>query len=303
MNIDPRHLEQLAAILDHGTLQEAAKHLGTSQPALSRMLANLEARLGVALFERNSRPLVPTQIGIKISDQGRAIKAARLRAAEDVRQGARGMSGELKIGAPPFMCERLVSDAISAFFHQRQDIHIQLTPNYFPQLERSILLNQTDVVICPVKLVESTKAELLVESLFQDEHVVVGRIGHALATKSDISSQDLQAATWIGHSKRSMLRSDMATALASIGVTNLNFAFQSESSGATIEMLRSSDFLTVLPNYAIGKTLVKSGLCILPLRFPTAKLTVGMVTLKAQQESPLLAAFKVHIREYVYASM
>ena len=302
MLMDARHLEQLAAIVDHKTLQDAAVHLGTSQHALSRMVRQMEDRTGVMLFERGSRPLVVTEMGRRLSDQGRAITAARTRAAQDIALSARGMSGDLKIGAPPFLCERLVSDAIATFFGKRPDIEVQLISDYFPELERGILLNQIDVLICPIKLVVASKQDLKVKALFQDEHVIVARKDHPLARKTPIKIADLEDANWIGHAPRSMLRSDMATALASIGVTNLKFGFQSESAGANFEMLRRTDFLTVLPNYALSKTQTESGLSILPVQFAAAALTVGMMTLKQRQPSPLLTAFQEHVKAYVEAS-
>ncbi len=299
MLIDPRHLEQLAAIIEYGTLHEAARRLGTSQPALSRMIRNLESRIGVQLFERSSRPLVPTEIGQKLSDHGRAIKAVRMRADEDIQLGVRGMSGELKIGAPPFLCERLVGDAISVFLRHRPSVEVQLVSDYFPQLERAISRKQIDVVIGPLRLLASSRAELTVEPLFQDENVVVGRLGHPLASVDEITAKHLEAATWISQSEQSILRSNMVTALATFGVESLNFAFQSESAGAIFEMLRTTDFLTVLPRYAICRSEPEGGLSILPVRFTSPSMTVGMVQLKGSLKSPLLAAFTTHMRDYM----
>ena len=299
MKIDPRHLEQLAAIVEHGTLHDTAKHLGTSQPALSRMISTLENRIGAVLFERSSRPLVPTEIGRKLTQHAPTTKATRERAYEDVQLGLRGVSGELKIGAPPFLCERLVGDAISAFLADRPEAEIKLDSDYFPQLERSVLLNQLDVVICPLRLLTAAKHQVSVQPLFKDEHVIVARRSHPLAGKADIAAQDLESATWISHSERSMLRSDMAAALTSIGMSNLRFAFQSASAGAIIEMLRSTDFLTVLPSYAIRNRDAMKDLVALPVRFKATSMTVGMVTIGNRAESPLLSAFARHMREYV----
>ncbi|PUB09651.1 DNA-binding transcriptional LysR family regulator [Yoonia sediminilitoris] len=299
MFIDPKNLEQLAAVVEHGTLQEAARQLRTSQPALSRMISNLENRLGVKLFERSSRPLIPTEIGLKLSQRGRAIKTIRERAYEDVQLGLKGLSGVLTIGAPPFLCERLVGDAISTFLRERPSILVKLRSDYFPQLERYVALNQVDALICPLRLLASPKKDLVVESLFEDEHVVVLRKDHALTKKSTIDANDLQSATWISHAEHSMLRSDMATALTSFGVENLHIAFQSESSGAIMEMLRSTDFLTVLPRYAILGDQAKDRLAELPVRFVTSAMTVGIVTPRNRLESPLLAAFTNHMRSYV----
>lgn len=299
MLIDPKSLEQLAAVVEHGTLHETARHLGTSQPALSRMIRNLEARLGIQLFERSSRPLIPTEMGKKLAQHGRAIKTIRERAFEDIQRGLKGMSGVLTIGAPPFLCERLVSDAISSFLLERPGIEVKLKSAYFPELERSVALNQVDALICPIRLLTFPKEDLVIEPLFQDEHVVVLRKDHPLATKTMIDANDLQNATWISHAEHSMLRSDMATALSSFGVTNLHIAFQSESAGAIIEMLGATDFLTVLPRYAIVGRHTKDGLTELPVRFTTSPMSVGMVTPCNRLESPLLAAFAKHMRAYV----
>lgn len=299
MIIDPRHLEQLAAIVDFGTLQEAANKIGTSQPALSRMIRTLESRIGMPLFERSSRPLVPTEIGYELADQGRSIKIARIRAAEIVDFGTRGTFGVLKIGAPPFTCERFAGEAISSFFLNRPEIRIDLIPDYFLGLQERLILNQIDIIICPINLAGLTRTELDIEPLFDDKNVIVGRSGHPLVKQKNIAPQDLKSVTWIGHSERSVLRSDMETALAKIGVTNLRFAFQSESAGAVLEMLRTTDFLSILPRFVVSESQLKSGLAILPVDLSAASRTVGMITHKKRLESPLVRAFKMHLRNSV----
>lgn len=299
MKIDPRHLEQLAAIVENGTLHEAAKRLGTSQPALSRMIANLEGRLGVSLFERSARPLVPTEIGRKLSDHGLTIRSTRLRAAEDVQLALRGLSGELKIGAPPFLCERLVGDAISSFLSEREGTEVTLTSEYLPDLERMVLLNHLDVAICPLRPMTVSRDELTAEPLFPDENVIVCSRDHRLAKRSDITPEDLENEIWISHSDQSMLQRDMTAVLATFGVRNLRIAFKSASAGAIFEMLRNTDFLTVLPQYALRETASESGLHLLPLRFAASTMSVGMVTPCNRMASPLMNAFAAHMRAYV----
>ena len=54
--LELRHLETLAAIRDHGSLQEAADALHVTQSALSHQLRDLEMRLEVQLLNRRTRP-------------------------------------------------------------------------------------------------------------------------------------------------------------------------------------------------------------------------------------------------------
>lgn len=297
MLIDPRHLEQIAIIVDAGTLQGAADRIGTSQPALSRMIRTLESRIGAPLFERTRRPLVPTPLGLEVANQGRAIQMARQRAVELVNHDRKGGFGVLKIGAPPFICERLVSEAISDFLATRPAMRVDLVPDYFPGLHQSLFQNQIDIIIGPAKAADPSYSDIALEPLFRDPNVIVGRAGHPLMDQK-VTDRELAAATWIGHSDRSMLRHDMETALGLMGVRNLRFAFQSESAGAILELVRRSDFLTVLPRYAV-RAGVDYSLAILPVDLPTADQTIAMVSRVERDEATRIGEFKAFMRDHV----
>ncbi|SNS53740.1 LysR family transcriptional regulator [Tropicimonas sediminicola] len=295
MQIDPRHLEQLAVIVEAGTLQLAAERIGTSQPALSRMIGTLEARIGMPLFERSTRPLTPTALGLELSHQGRAIRTARLRAIETVDFGSRGFFGVLKLGAPPFLCRSLMSDAVASFLAARPNIRIDLTPDYRSGLMERIYRNQLDIVVGPSKFVDKGNTELVLEPLFSDRIVIVGRAGHPVMQVDAPSAGDLDGITWVGHSERSILLADMEDALRMLGVRSPRVAFQSESAQAVLELLKQSDFLTVLPNYAI-KADGGDGLAIAPIELPTQPHVISAITLAERAESKLTSDFKAHLR-------
>lgn len=295
MIIDPRHLEQLAVIVEVGTLQQAASKLGTSQPALSRMIGNLEARIGTSLFERTTRPLKPTAIGLELAQQGQAIRTARLRAAEMVDLGARGYFGVLKVGAPPFLCKNLMSGVVATFLAARPNIRIDLYPDYHAGLMDRLYLNQLDVVVGPAKFVELGNTDLTVEHLFQDANVIVGRNGHPLAKEPIVDPESLRSMIWVGHSDRSLLRADMKEALQLLGVTEPKVAFQSGSAEAVLELLRETDFLTILPRYAV-KTNGSDGLTIFNLELPIQAQDVSAISLKDRSETTLTKDFKAHLQ-------
>jgi DNA-binding transcriptional LysR family regulator len=68
-------LPSFLAVLDHLTLVKAAKFLGLSQPTLGRHLLELEEQLGVVLFERTGRGLMPTPQAIQLSTYAREIES------------------------------------------------------------------------------------------------------------------------------------------------------------------------------------------------------------------------------------
>lgn len=80
---------------------------------------------------------------------------------------------------------------------KRPDIEVNLASEYFPQLERWVLLNQLDVVICPLRLLNGSKGDLAIEPLFEDDLVVVGRADHWLFDRDKITATNLEEATQI----------------------------------------------------------------------------------------------------------
>ncbi|MEU8549666.1 LysR family transcriptional regulator [Streptomyces roseoverticillatus] len=89
MDVELRHLKALAAIADEGTVTAAAALLHVTQPALSRTLAQLEARVGVRLVDRSSRHLDLTPAGVTLLGHGRAILAHVDAALADTRAVSR----------------------------------------------------------------------------------------------------------------------------------------------------------------------------------------------------------------------
>ncbi|WP_299472492.1 LysR family transcriptional regulator [uncultured Roseibium sp.] len=300
MFIDPRHLEQLAVIVESETLQEAAEKIGTSQPALSRMIKALEERSGTLLFDRDSKPLKATHVCRELASQGKAVQSAQRRAEECVQLAGQGMVGSLKLGVPPFLCRRLVSEAVASFVSERSTAHIELIPDYHAGLQQRLIQNVIDVIVAPSKFVDHNNAEFALEPLFEDSNVIVGRAEHPLFRKKQITGKDLSSVTWIGHSDSSILRYDMETALKLMGVQRLHLAFQSGSADAIVEVLRHTDLLTVLPRYAIRAD-GSDGLAIAPVVLPNSVQVICIITYAGREESELMRDFKQHLRRHIAA--
>ena len=107
-----RQLEAFAAVMSVGSVTGAAKLLARSQPAISRLVQELEAEIGYALFTRNGPRVTPTDQGFLLfEDAERALQSLRLihaRAAEI----ARGDAQPMLIAATSSMCLSLLPDAL-----------------------------------------------------------------------------------------------------------------------------------------------------------------------------------------------
>ncbi len=71
--MDFKRLRTLVAVAELGTVSRAAEQLRIAQPALSRQIMDLEAELGLKLFDRVGRGLVPTREGEQIIESSRSV--------------------------------------------------------------------------------------------------------------------------------------------------------------------------------------------------------------------------------------
>ena len=127
--MDQPDWNQLKAFLETaeaGSLSAAARKLGLTQPTLSRQVAAIERQLGVTLFERGGKALVPTATGLALLEHARVMGAA----AEDLRLAATGQSqavdGVVTISASEAVAAHLLPAVLMRLRQQAPGIVIDL---------------------------------------------------------------------------------------------------------------------------------------------------------------------------------
>ena len=98
-------VQSFLAALDQGSLLGAARVLRASQPTLGRHIAELEAQLGVVLFERTGRGLLPTAAALRLAESARAMEAGAHQLARGAAGAEAGVGGTVRITASqPVAC-------------------------------------------------------------------------------------------------------------------------------------------------------------------------------------------------------
>jgi DNA-binding transcriptional LysR family regulator len=96
--IELRRLQAFVTTAEEGHITRAAERLGLQQPPLSRLLQGLEAQLGCRLLRRHPRGVEPTEAGLALLEEARAVLARAATVEEAVRRAARGEAGRIAIG-------------------------------------------------------------------------------------------------------------------------------------------------------------------------------------------------------------
>jgi DNA-binding transcriptional LysR family regulator len=119
-------MEAFVRVVDAGSFSAAARHLRLGQPAVSKMIAQLEKRLGVRLLLRSTQRLTPTEAGQSFYERAkRAIEEAE--EAEAAARGANAsLSGELRISAATTFARLHVVPRLAAFLAQHPELEMQV---------------------------------------------------------------------------------------------------------------------------------------------------------------------------------
>jgi DNA-binding transcriptional LysR family regulator len=138
--MDLRRLKTFAAVAEHGTVSEAAKVLHTTQPALSRQIADLQLDLGLRLFDRVGRRLVLTAEGEQILDDCRALLIQAGMIKDRAQSLRRGDAGTLRVVASPQILENVLPEFLHVHAARDPDVKIKLIEaaalDHFGMLER-----------------------------------------------------------------------------------------------------------------------------------------------------------------------
>ncbi len=137
-------LQSFSAVAETGSLSAAARKLGQSQPTLGRHIRALEAALGVELFTRGPRGLIPTEAArgmIGPADQMRAA-AARLQLAAEGQET--GLAGVVRVTASSVVSHFVLPPILAALRRAHPEIQIELVPS---DSSENLLFREADIAL------------------------------------------------------------------------------------------------------------------------------------------------------------
>jgi len=119
-------METFVHVVETGSFSAAAKRLGIGQPAVSKSIAQLEARLAVRLLLRSTRGLTPTEAGLAFFDKARRAIDEANEADEAARGAGAGLSGNLRISAAVTFARMHIIPRLGPFLEQYPNVNIEV---------------------------------------------------------------------------------------------------------------------------------------------------------------------------------
>lgn len=189
-------LVRLVAVAETGRIGAAAERLAIAQPALSRAIARLEARLGGRLFERIPTGVRPTPLGTAAVERARILLREFQAAEEEIAAAVSGRAGIFRLTATPMWMEAVLAPAVAAFRETRPGVGLTLRTAPFAEALRLLADGESDLHCGGADPGHLLPAFLRRERFLHLTDGIVARAGHPLLGAA-LAPGDLAAWPWI----------------------------------------------------------------------------------------------------------
>ena len=210
-----RQVEAFRAVMISGSVTQAANMLFVSQPAVSRILSDLEYRVGFKLFDRARRHLVPTEEGRAFYDEvERAFTGLQQidQAAASIRRYKRG---HLRLITFQSLAATLMVDLIARFAGRFPEIAVSLEVQPSQRVFERVVSQHCDLGILTAPV---ASASVITRSIGTTQAVCILPGSHPLATKQVIRPEDLAGLPFISFLSDSTFRHEVDAVFNRAGV-------------------------------------------------------------------------------------
>jgi DNA-binding transcriptional LysR family regulator len=252
-----RLLMLFLTVAEHRNITAAARALNITQPALTRSIKQLEAIIGVPLFERLPTGVVLTREGEILARRVKLMDLEYRHALAEISAFEQGLAGELRIGAGPVWITTILPKVVTTFHGAYPKIKVRLTSGVINTLVPALMDGEIDLICSTLDF--PSQPEIVKEPLIKIRHAVVARESHPLFGRGPASAEDLSGYPWLVLANDEVGTSRVGSYFVANGLEPPVIAVETTASGM-LKILREGDFLAHFPDQML-EDVEKFGLC------------------------------------------
>jgi DNA-binding transcriptional LysR family regulator len=279
-----RHLDVLLAVAAEGSMQRAAQRAHLTQPAISKLVRELETMFGAPLFDRSKRGVTLTECGRALAIRAEYLRNDLERAREEIGAIGRGTLGSLRIGALPVVESALLPQCLMALRQIAPELRIRVQDGTGAALLDQLRRGEIDCVIGRLDAGADGK-DIRTEKLLRLPTRIVARPRHPLAVRKRVTPEELASFPWVLPQPGAPIRTVIDGIFAAAGIPAPVPLVESTSIRLNYELVRSSDMIGVMPDDAAAA--YGRALAILPFEFGDRLPWVGAMTRSAPTSQAL----------------
>ena len=272
-----RHLQVFLAVAQTGSMQRAARSVHVTQPAISKMIGELELIFGAPLFERSRRGVTPTECGRAMVDRAQLMINDLEMAKLELAAIARGAVGHVRVGVLPVAEARILPATLLTLRKVAPGLSVQIEEGTRTALLNSLRRGEIDCVIGRLDA-SANGSEFCSEKLLQMPVKVVVHPSHPLTRLRRVTWSDLARYPWILPQSGAPIRTSINNQFAGVGIVPPSPVIKSTSTRVNFAVVRGTDTIGVMTEDAALSYRRAGTLAILKVEFAGVLPYVGVVT-------------------------
>jgi LysR family transcriptional regulator of gallate degradation len=285
MLIPERRVRAFVALTEQHHMPSVARSLGITQPAVSIAVRQMEDSIGVALFDRSARGMIPTAAGAALALRLKRALAEIRHAVADIA-ALRGVTqGTVKVGALPLGRTRLLPESIADIVGKYPELRVATMEGTFEALAAGLRAGDLDFILGALRSAEFA-SDLKGEPLADDELAIVARSGHPWLARKRIPPSDLARARWVLPRVNTPTRTLFERALAKRGLPPPSVVVETSDLAVLRGVLLNSELLTTISPRQLSFELAAGLLALLPVSLPDTRRVIGITRRSDSVPSP-----------------
>lgn len=283
--LNPRQIEAFRAVIVTGGVTAAAEALNVSQPAVTRLIRDLQESLKLKLFAKSGARLLPTQAGMALYSEVERQFIGLERIQSVARHLREGRSGSLRIATLPALSLGFLPRVVAEFLRTRPDLDVALYGGTSTQVSDWVATGFCDVGFAQMPL---DFPSLEIEPLPAVEAVVVVPQSHRLADRPELGPKDFTDEPFISLETASLLRYQIDAVFSLHGIAR-SLHIETPLSMIACALVSSGAGVSIVDLFTADEYRGK-GLSIIPFR-PIIRTEIAAAWARTRPRSELVKDF------------
>lgn len=218
LDLELRHLRDFLAVIESGSLGDAARRLDTSQPTLTRSMKLLEQAVGGAVFDRTPHGMRPTALGRALERRARIIMGEIGSAQRELDDLVAARRGKVVVGCGPMFALSILPRAVARFQAKFPNVDVTIVQAQMRSTLEGLRTGEIDCLFHST--VENLEPGFAHRVLLRGARaVVVTSEDNPLAAKRRVSLKELAAQPWMMPRHSDFFRKRIETIFNRAGLT------------------------------------------------------------------------------------
>jgi DNA-binding transcriptional LysR family regulator len=285
-----RDLHILLAVVQCGSMAKAASQLSVSNPVISKAMSDLEEELGVRLLDRSPKGVEPTIYAHALLDRGLVAFDELRQAVKHIEFLADPTVGEVRVAAPIGIAAGFVAVVIDRLSREHPGIVFQLLAVESGTAYAALEERKVDLVVARI-FAPLSQEHMSAEVLYRQAYVVAAGARSPWVRRRRVALADLLGEPWTLPPPDSLSGLVISEAFRASGHEPPRTTVVTALGPVRNALLATGRFLTIVPDPFKGFPDQGVALKVLPIKLPSTRRPVGIITLKRRTLSPVAQLF------------